>query len=344
MKNPMKICKLCVLPETFPGIRFDEAGVCQYCRAAKPADETRHVKEKYRKKFEDLVNQNKNGNSYDAIMAYSGGKDSSYTLKLLKEYLGLSVLAVTFDNGFLSERAVMNIRQVASALRVDHLMVSPSFMTLSRAFNHAARSKLYPLKALERATSICNTCMHLAKAHFTKTAIEMGVPFIAYGWSPGQAPIPSSVLAMNIPMIRQQQAFLKKLFYSELGEDLRAFLLHERHYWLLDKAASEKSTPALYNIHPLAFFDYDEEKVLADIKELGWVSPGDTDSNSTNCLLNSFAIRMHMNEWGFHPYAMEIASLVREGYMTREQGLDKLMREPDEKIITFVKDKLERGA
>ena len=344
MNKKVKICNVCVLPETFPGIRFDEGGVCQYCRAAKPAGETRQVKEKYRQKFQDLVDQKKNGASYDAIMAYSGGKDSSYTLKLLKENLGLSVLAVTFDNGFLSERAVKNIRKIADALRVDHLMVSPSFSTLSRAFNHSAGSKLYPVKALERATSICNTCMHLAKAHFTKTAIEMGVPFIAYGWSPGQAPIPSSVLAMNVSMIRQQQAFLRKLFYGELGEELRAFLLSERHYRVLERTASEKAAPAFYNVHPLAFFDYDEEKVLAEIKALGWVSPDDTDSNSTNCLLNSFAIQMHVNEWGFHPYAMEIASLVRDGYMTREQGLDKLMKEPDKKTISFVRDKLGTGA
>lgn len=344
MKNPMKICKVCVLPETFPGIRFDEEGVCQFCRAAKPADENRQVKEKYRKKFQDLVDQKRNGPSYDAIVAYSGGKDSSYTVKLLKEGLGMSVLAVTFDNGFLSEMAVRNIRQVAGALRVDHLMASPSFGTLSRAFNHSAVTKIYPVKALERATSICNTCMHLAKAILTKTAIEMGVPFIAYGWSPGQAPIPSSVLAMNASMIRQQQAFLKKSFYGELGEDLRPLLLQERHYRMLEETASGSKTPALYNVHPLAFFDYDEEKVLEDIKALGWVSPEDTDSNSTNCLLNAFAIQAHMNEWGFHPYAMEIATLVRDGYMTREQGLDKLTKELDEKMISYVREKLGTGA
>lgn len=344
MNSFLKVCKLCVLSETFPGIRFDEGGVCQYCRATKTADETRQGKEKYLKKFQDLIDRNRNGSSYDALMAFSGGKDSTYTLKLLRQGLGLGVLAVTFDNGFLSERALWNIKQVVTSLRVDHLMVSPSFSTLSRAFNYSARSKLYPVKALERATSICNTCMHLAKAHFTKTAIEMGVPFIAYGWSPGQAPIPSSVLAMNVSMIRQQQAFLKKLFYGELGEDLRAFLLQERHYRMLERTALEKAAPALYNVHPLAFFDYGEEKIVEEIKELGWVSPEDTDSNSTNCLLNSFAIQVHMNEWGFHPYAMEIAYHVRCGYMTREQGLKKLMKEPDEKTISFVKDKLGTGA
>jgi len=343
MQNPVKTCTVCVLPETFPGIRFDDTGACQHCRFAKPADEIRQAKERYRRKFEHLIDEKRNCASYDAIVAYSGGKDSSYTLKILKEDLGLRVLAMTFDNGFLSERALKNIRQVADALHVDHVMVSPSFHTLSRAFTLSTTSKLYPVKALERATSICNTCMHFAKACFTRAAIEMGVPFIAYGWSPGQAPAASSVLAMNVSMIRQQQEYLKNLFYGELGEGLRAFLLNERHYRLLDRAASGRAAPPLYNIHPLAFFDYDEVRVREEIRALGWVSPKDTDSNSTNCLLNSFAIAMHVNEWGFHPYAMEIASLVRDGYMTRQQGLEKLMKQPDEKTISFVKDKLGTG-
>ena len=30
----MKLCTRCVLPETFPGIKFDEHGVCNHCRTA----------------------------------------------------------------------------------------------------------------------------------------------------------------------------------------------------------------------------------------------------------------------------------------------------------------------
>ena len=28
----MSICSRCVLPDTFPGISFDDQGVCNYCR------------------------------------------------------------------------------------------------------------------------------------------------------------------------------------------------------------------------------------------------------------------------------------------------------------------------
>jgi len=86
--------------------------------------------------------------------------------------------------------------------------------------------------------------------------------------------------------------------------------------------------------------DYNEEDILNAIKEIGWVNPKDTDSNSTNCLLNGFANQMHIKQYGFHPYAFEIAGLVREGYMTREEGLKKLSVPPDPEVIKYVKKKL----
>ena len=69
----MKICNNCILPETFPGIRFDENGVCNFCR------------------------EFKGKGSYDCLMAYSGGKDSTYTLWILKKKYDLRILALTFD-------------------------------------------------------------------------------------------------------------------------------------------------------------------------------------------------------------------------------------------------------
>jgi tRNA(Ile)-lysidine synthase TilS/MesJ len=101
-----------VLPETFPGISFDSRGVCNFCQVFKGKEHLEKEKEKYLQKFEELLDKFKNAASYDALMAYSGGKDSTYTLSLLKEKYDLKILALTFDNGFLSEQAFKNIRQL----------------------------------------------------------------------------------------------------------------------------------------------------------------------------------------------------------------------------------------
>jgi len=79
-----KICRGCVLPDTFPGIQFDHSGVCQYCRTPVSRDD-QETKAKYNQRFHTLLaTQVQSESSYDVLVAYSGGKDSTFTLDLLK--------------------------------------------------------------------------------------------------------------------------------------------------------------------------------------------------------------------------------------------------------------------
>jgi hypothetical protein len=277
------------------------------------------------------------GGTYDALMAYSGGKDSSYTLKLLREEFGLKVLSLTFDHGFMSPQALTNIGTVTEFLDIDRIMVSPSAKTLCHAFRESLSKDLYPLVALQRASSICNTCMNLVKLVLLKTALEMQIPFIVYGWSPGQAPVQSSVLKLNPASVRQSQTVMVKILQGIMGDALEPFILKDRHF----EVFSEKQNGfQIHNVHPLAFLKYDEETIHRGIKALGWNPPGDTDTNSTNCLLNSFANMAHIARHGFHPYAFEMAGLVREGLLSREEALARLMEPPSQEVVRSVKAKL----
>jgi tRNA(Ile)-lysidine synthase TilS/MesJ len=333
----MKICKTCVLPETFPGIALDEEGRCLYCRRYTGREDGKKQKERFKQKFLSLLEQVRNKGSYDALVAYSGGKDSTYLLRLLKETFGLKVLAITFDHGFVSPMALQNIRTVTDNLDIDHLSLRPGAPTIGAIFVKSMVPGIYPLKALERASSICNSCMNLVKSFLLKTAVEMRVPLIAYGWSPGQAPIQSSVFKTNPSIVRQMQKAMMAPMKKMNGDTLSGFFLRDDQ---LEPAPASEPDPFPYLVHPLAFLDYNEQSILKEVQELGWVKPKDTDENSTNCLLNSFAIEVHLQQYGFHPYAFEIAGLVREGYMTREEGLKKLSAPSEPKIIEYVKQRL----
>lgn len=334
----MKICTTCVLPETFPGIEFDKSGACNYCRKAfVRKTNAAELKGKYRDKFLALIAEIREGDCYcerpyDAIVAYSGGKDSSFTLKVLTLEFQLKVLAMTFDNAFLAPRALENIKNVCRSLDIDHVMVSPNQGMLTRTFRNAIHADCYPPKALQRASTICNVCMDLIKSLVLKTAIEMAIPLISYGWSPGQIPMQSSVLRLNLAMLEQAQGTMKRCVQKIMGDDSVPFVLRERHFDLFSGNT--------YNIYPLAFLDYDERKILNEIRSLGWEPPEDTDANSTNCLLNAFANKAHQERFGFHPYAFEIAGLVREGHMTREAGMKRLSTPPDSKTLQSVAEKL----
>ena len=87
-------------------------------------------------------------------------------------------------------------------------------------------------------------------------------------------------------------------------------------------------------------FSYSTLRLFETIKELGWQKPGDTDVNSTNCLLNSLGNTIHKRQHGFHPYASELSKLIREGYISRENALSKIEQEEDPIIVQMVEQKL----
>ena len=47
-----------------------------------------------------------------------------------------------------------------------------------------------------------SSCMGIVKFITLKLAIEKNIPFIGYGWSPGQAPVQSSVMKINADFIK----------------------------------------------------------------------------------------------------------------------------------------------
>jgi len=330
--SALRVCAKCVLPETFPGIRFNKEGVCNSCLDFKGVESSQAKKAEYRGKFEALVKEYKGSGTYDVLMCYSGGKDSTHTLAVLKEEYNLNILAVSLDNGFLSDQAFKNIPTVVEKLGVDHIFFKPRFDMLAKIFCYCAKNDIYSRKALERASVICTSCMGIVKYSTLRIALEKDIPFVAYGWSPGQAPVTSSLIKNNPQMVKIMQNALYDPLYQIVGSEIRPYFLEDKHF------GGSYRFP--YYIHPLAFLDYREEVIYQNISRLGWKKPEDVDANSTNCRLNSFANVVHKQRLGFHPYAFELANLVREGYIDRNTALRRLNQQENPNIVSMVKEKL----
>jgi len=118
--SKLKRCTKCILPETFPFIHFDEQGVCNYCKnykiknQPKPMEELFKLVEPYRKK--DGIP--------DVLIPFSGGRDSTLTLHLVKKELGLNPIAFTYDWGMVTDLARRNIARACGQLGVEHIIVS----------------------------------------------------------------------------------------------------------------------------------------------------------------------------------------------------------------------------
>lgn len=112
-------CKRCLMDTTAKGITFDENGICNYCKEFEKLLKS-NVK-KINISLDELVDRIKKDSKnkpYDCIVGISGGVDSSYTLVKVKE-LGLRPLAVHMDNGWDSELATHNIKNLVEKLKVD---------------------------------------------------------------------------------------------------------------------------------------------------------------------------------------------------------------------------------
>jgi len=117
MDRTTQRCNKCLMTASFPGICFDEEGICNECRNFKriePLGEGRLL---------EVLNSRK-GDKYDCIIGISGGRDSSYVAYLAKEKFKLRGLAVFYDSPFYCDLARENVRTVCSNLNLDLKIVT----------------------------------------------------------------------------------------------------------------------------------------------------------------------------------------------------------------------------
>ena len=168
-------CTRCGLPSSYPRAVLDPEGLCSVCRSYESIRENAQAyfrtMDDLRALFEESARTNRSG--YDCMMLYSGGKDSTYALCRLVE-MGLSVHAFTLDNGYISEGAKENIRQVTGKLGVTvEFATTPAMNAIFR-------------DSLMRFSNVCNGCFKTIYTLSMLRAREMGIPIIVTGLSRGQ--------------------------------------------------------------------------------------------------------------------------------------------------------------
>ncbi len=112
-------CKKCILPETMPYIKFDNSGICNYCKNYKLRNKP--------KRFTDLlelVKPYRNLLNNDCIVPFSGGRDSSFGLHIVAKELGMKPITYTYDWGMITDLGRRNISRLSSILGVENIIVA----------------------------------------------------------------------------------------------------------------------------------------------------------------------------------------------------------------------------
>ena len=314
--DEIRNCVRCGLPSNYPRAVFDHEGVCSVCRSYESIKDHAQAyfktEEDLRRIFEESAKRNPS--TYDCMMLYSGGKDSSYALCRLVE-MGLSVYAFTLDNGFISEGAKENIRKVTEQLGV------PVEFGATPAMNDIFRDSLM------RFSNVCNGCFKTIYTLSMKRARELGIPIIVTGLSRGQM----FETRLTEEMFRDGRCAPEEVDAAVLAARKVYHRVADEATRSLDVTifADDRIFDEIQFVDFYRYVDVGMDELYSYLRQkVPWVRPKDT-GRSTNCLINDIGIYVHKKERGYHNYALPYSWDVRLGHKTREGALQELDDEID---------------
>lgn len=168
----MRYCKNCVMPDTRPGIKFNEDGICSACQSFEKRKDI-NWKERY-KELEALCDKYRgmNGTSYDCAIAVSGGKDSHYQVYLMKEVMKMNPILFSVEDNFeMTEAGKHNLKNISEEFGCPIISLKPDIKTQKKLMKYAFEKYAKPTWFIDRL--IYTFPMHMA--------LKFNTPLLVYG-------------------------------------------------------------------------------------------------------------------------------------------------------------------
>lgn len=122
--DKIKVCKSCLMPSSRPRVSFNKDDICNACVYVANKKKIDWVERE--KEFNDICNQHRSKNgSYDCIVPWSGGKDSSSIAHKLKFKYRMNPLLVTFSPLIPSKIGYINREKLINC-GLDNYFFSPN--------------------------------------------------------------------------------------------------------------------------------------------------------------------------------------------------------------------------
>lgn len=308
--SDIKICSRCVMDnESDTTITFLSDGTCNYCNDTLIRKDNEYFpNEKGKQKLDQVMAEIKKGGigkQYDCMVGVSGGVDSSYIIYLGHQY-GLRMLAIHIDDGFDTDIAQNNIKNLCEKAKVDLVTIKPDklqFADLTKAFLHASVPNLalpqdnLLLAALNDAAEKYNIRYSLSGANF---ALE-------------------SILERSTNVNAADKKHIIEI-HKQFGEDkinkLRLFSLYERYI-------KNKYFNKVEKIYPLNYIDYNLNKALEELKffcDYNYYGGKHYESILTRFLQCYYLpVKYKIDKRKSH-----YSSMIISGQMTREEALERM--------------------
>lgn len=310
LKVEYRQCTRCVMDTSDPQIRFDERGICNNCteyfKNLEELKETRKLGTQY---LNELVKKFKKGGenkNYDVLLGISGGVDSCYVAYILKQ-MNVRTLLVHMDNGWNSQQATQNIKNIAKKLGFDYqsyVLDWDEFKDVQLAF----------LKASVIEAETPTDVAIMGALH--KVAAKNGIRYIISGSNQATEGILPKLWHYNAKDTRYFN-YIQKTFGIKKMKKFPSFGVATEIYY--------KFIKGIKIIYLLNYIDYNKEQALEVLKkEIDWKNYGGKhhESHFTK-FVQSYLLPKKFN---LDYRKATLSSQICSGQITREEALEELKK------------------
>jgi N-acetyl sugar amidotransferase len=295
-----------------PEISFDDEGRCNHCRAY----EERTSKLTYRgpeseRELDAIVSRIKQvgrRGEYDCVLGISGGVDSCYAAYITTS-LGLRPLAVHMDNGWDSDTAVKNIKNVAARLGIDYqsyVLDWDEFKDLQLSFLKASVAEI------ETPTDIA------IPAALHRIAAQNRVKFIISGGNYATEGILPKAWHYDAKDVRYLKAIHGRFGTRKLNSFPTFGYWSEAYFKLI------KGIRFLYVLNYVSYSKAEAVKCLES--ELGWKNYGGKHHESRiTAFVQSYVLPV---KFDIDYRKATLSTQICAGQVSRQEALEQLRRSP----------------
>jgi hypothetical protein len=292
-------CSRCLLSTNVPGVEIDGDGVCNVCKNYDQYMLTWN-EETSRNYFEQTLSKIKRKNTlYDVLVPLSGGKDSTYVLHQCKKVYGLKCLAMTYDNGFLSDHARKNISTACKILGVDHF-----YFGLNRDYTMSMYRHIFLHTGF-----FCPVCLLGMGVAIKRVQQAFDIPLCISGTSKNtEEHVHPAYFVEGDPSFFEN--VLKKNPYSG-----------PVNYFL--KQSGIFRSPIMIKMPEYVKWDY--RNIFKTIKsELGWTAH-EEDAEHSDCIVDNIVHYFRYQKYpALIPEMLRFSKLVTCGQMSRSEAINRV--------------------
>lgn len=318
----LRRCTKCILPETMPFIKFDQAGVCNYCAHYKLRNTPKPVEQIF-----DLVKPYRRANGPECIVPFSGGRDSCFGLHLIIKELKLRPIAYTYDWGMVTDLGRRNISRMCAALGVENIIVAADISQKRR--NIALNLKAWLKSPHLGMVSILTAGDKHFFRHVETVKKQTGVSLNLWGVNPLEVTHFKAGFLGVPPDFEEERVYMhgikKQLRYQSLRFKAMKDSPGYFNWSILDTLTGEyfrSFTEKSDYFHIFDYWRWDEKTIDDTLQEYDWERAPDTNTtwrigDGTAAFYNY----IYYVVAGFSEHDTFRSNQIREGQITREEAL-----------------------